>query len=336
MWHDRNKMWVFEAKRYTALNQGRTHVSSGLTGGPLAEIVLCGMKAKHGWDFNHYPDRSIAVSANTGIPSTFIIWNVSRYEMSMHRDICMWAVDAAFAGRLDELRGYCKDYGKDIALQHRTTRGYTALHKACESLKADVVKFLLELGADSNALSNDGMSPLLCCLRGAYASSTPSPKKAALREKITTMLVEKGARPEVHIWLGRCTLSRSTKRIDQSRLAHVGCTREWLALSFGLRVNGASVFNADIISVIASYFYIADGGLCELVWHALAEGFVWRTTKDGKRRALQRSKQLTKNWVADHGFVATHRMSRCSRTSNDVLCSSVAPEARTVASSCGK
>ncbi|MCK4821544.1 ankyrin repeat domain-containing protein, partial [bacterium] len=52
-----------------------------------------------------------------------------------------------------------------INVKHRDKRGYTPIHKVAEKLNINICKLLIANGADINAASNDGTTPLLLTLK---------------------------------------------------------------------------------------------------------------------------------------------------------------------------
>jgi ankyrin repeat protein len=88
--------------------------------------------------------------------------------------------DVAQSGDLAAVEGILREDPQQ--LEARDEQGMTPLHMAVQGMRLEVARFLLDRGADVNALNEDERSPLhLAALRGD--------------EAMTRLLLERGAEP---------------------------------------------------------------------------------------------------------------------------------------------
>ena len=95
--------------------------------------------------------------------------------------------DAADRGHLEAVQRFIEEENVDV--DGKNHLGRTALHAAALSGQAEVVEYLVGVGADVNALDNDGMTPLHWAVR---FSSEPAGRLLTVKT-----LIERGA--EVNI-----------------------------------------------------------------------------------------------------------------------------------------
>lgn len=147
--------------------------------------------------------------------------------------------DAAREGDLTKMKMLLEKDPKLVNAKDET--GRTPLHWACRGVHPDVVKFLVEKGADINALDNNQIAPLhsiaarghteaaeLLIKKGAqinikdYNSHTPLHFTAIYGKKdITTLLIANGAELEVRDDYGRTPLllvARESGNVDVARI----------------------------------------------------------------------------------------------------------------------
>ena len=272
-WVDRSLLWRLEALQFS------DSVGGGFTRPRMESVTFFDVTYRHPKiSFSDDNDSKICVYGSVesmpGSEHHFTIFRVRRPQMAAYRDVCEWLLDAAYAGREEELVGYLREYGKEL-VHLRGRNGTTALHLACETLKCGVVTILLENGASPLALRDDGLSPLLCCLKQRMdAKQQSSGKLVARRHHIAAALVAAGAVPKCSNWLLQRTRSRLFRSVDAPRLALVGQLRLNLALGFRCLVSGPTLLNYDILTVVASFMYPNDLGLCARTWHELEAGKV--------------------------------------------------------------
>ena len=75
-----------------------------------------------------------------------------------NRAMLFRAVRKGFLGQVKTLLSHGSDFN---LVESRDKKGYTALHWACIKGHTDIVRFLIEAGADQNSVNNLGSSPLL-------------------------------------------------------------------------------------------------------------------------------------------------------------------------------
>ncbi len=99
-------------------------------------------------------------------------------------------------GELQRLRKKIQSSGIDLDAQDRD--GHTAMIAAVRRGKTDVLRVLVEAGADINARGNHGKSPLIECVSGFLRDQH--------RQEILLLLLKSGADPNIRDEWGRTAL----------------------------------------------------------------------------------------------------------------------------------
>ncbi|WP_051359856.1 ankyrin repeat domain-containing protein [Adhaeribacter aquaticus] len=75
-------------------------------------------------------------------------------------------IEAVKSGNLEEVKSLL-DNEPDI-VNTKDNKGYTLLHLAAQEGNGDLIKLLLERGADINALTEDGQSPMEIAIKQGH------------------------------------------------------------------------------------------------------------------------------------------------------------------------
>ena len=152
----------------------------------------------------------------------------------------------------------------DTAVHSRDSDGRTPLHWACRGRSTDIVAYLIEKGADANALDNNQTAPLhslavrnlteaaeLLISKGAeisildYVNQTPLHHSASSGHKeISALLAQKGAKLEIKDNWGRTPLLLCARERGGPELAEV-------LIKAGANVNARDKYGATSLNLAA-------------------------------------------------------------------------------------